>query len=437
MKRRREGLSGLQQEFIEFEHEINNKAKKKKERNEPYDSKVELFNEIKIASSGTESFEEVVSNEEEISTFDGKTIYSYHPKIYEVFQMTDNSKEPSVSQRAVGVDIGTGFISCAEEEGGNIKFRKIRDAFFKLNPSKFLEGSANQFGETMLKNAGAHYVKVDDTMYVLGDDAFKFANLFHQECLRPMSQGVLNPKQPVSNLMVSELVKAVAGRPVASDDVLYYCVPAEPIDADFDVEYHKQILSGVFEELGYKNINVMTEGLAVIYSELSDTQYTGIGMSFGAGMCNIVYSFMGIPVFAFSLSRGGDWIDSHAAKHTDETSNVVTAVKEKADFSLYDSTNGIQRAVSIYYESLLNYVVEQFKELYENTPKKKLPNVTMEMPIVVAGGTSLVLGFVERLKELTAEGFPIPISEVRHAQEPLFAVSNGLHQAAKLSASTS
>ena len=109
MKRRREGLSGLQQEFIEFEHEINNKRKKKIK--EPKDSKLEPFNEVKIASSGTASFEEVVSNEEEISTFDGKTIYSYHPKIYEVFQMTDNSKEPSVSQRAVGVDIGTGIIS--------------------------------------------------------------------------------------------------------------------------------------------------------------------------------------------------------------------------------------------------------------------------------------------------------------------------------------
>ena len=57
----------------------------------------------------------------------------------------------------------------------------------------------------------------------------------------------------------------------------------------------------------------------------------------------------------------------------------------------------------------------------------------MEMPIVVAGGTSLVLGFVERLKELTKEGFPIPISEVKHAEEPLFAVSNGLHRAARLS----
>ena len=375
--------------------------------------------------------EKLIIKEEEISTFDGKEIYSFHPNVKEV-TMSDKSTKSS-SKRAVGIDIGTGFISCAEHEDGNKKFRKVRDAFFKLNPSKFLEGSANQFGENMLKNAGAHYVKVDDQLYVLGDDAFKFANLFHQECLMPMSQGVLNPKHPVSNLMVGELVKAVAGPPKKKDDVLYYCVPAEPIDADFDVEYHKQILHNVFSDIGYTNINVMTEALAVVYSELAETQYTGIGMSFGAGMCNIVYSFMGMPVFAFSLSRGGDWIDSHAAKHTDETHNVVTAIKEKADFSLYDSTTGIQRAISIYYESLLSYVVEKFKELYEKTPKKQLPNVTMEMPIVIAGGTSLVLGFVERLRELTAEGFPVPISEIRHAEEPLFAVSNGLYEAARLS----
>ncbi|SVD07961.1 uncharacterized protein METZ01_LOCUS360815, partial [marine metagenome] len=147
--------------------------------------------------------------------------------------MADVKEKPSTTTRAVGVDIGTGFISCAEEEGGKKIFRKVRDAFFKLNPSKFLEGSANNFGEGMLKKAGAHYVKIDGTLYVLGNDAFKFANLFHQECLRPMSRGVLNPKQPVSNLMVGELVKSVAGAPASSNDVLYYCVPAQPIDADF------------------------------------------------------------------------------------------------------------------------------------------------------------------------------------------------------------
>ena len=169
---------------------------------------------------------------EENWSYDGKQIQSFNSGRCDFFVMADKD---NIKQRAVGVDIGTGFISCAEHEEGNKKFRKVRDAFFKLNPSKFLEGSADQFGESMLKNAGAHYVKVDGQLYVLGDDAFKFASLFHQECLRPMSQGVLNPREPVSNLMVAELIKAVAGKPKAKNDVLYYCVPAEPIDADFDV----------------------------------------------------------------------------------------------------------------------------------------------------------------------------------------------------------
>ena len=108
----------------------------------------------------------------------GQLVESHHPNIYEVFNMTDNNISTS-NRRAIGVDIGTGFIACAERDGDQIKFRKIRDAFFKLNPSKFLEGAATQFGENMLKNAGAHYVKVDYLIYVLGDDAFKFASLFH------------------------------------------------------------------------------------------------------------------------------------------------------------------------------------------------------------------------------------------------------------------
>ena len=99
---------------------------------------------------------EIVSEEEEIPTYSKKQ---------EAKKMADAKEKPSTTTRAVGVDIGTGFISCAEEEGGKKIFRKVRDAFFKLNPSKFLEGSANNFGEGMLKKAGAHYVKIDGTLY--------------------------------------------------------------------------------------------------------------------------------------------------------------------------------------------------------------------------------------------------------------------------------
>ena len=335
--------------------------------------------------------------------------------------------------RAIGVDVGTGFIACAEKEEDKRVYRKIRDAFFKVDTSKFLTGSAAGFGEEMLKKSGANYLKVEGEIFILGDDAFKFANTFHQECMRPMSQGILNPRQQISGMMVGELIRALTGEPKGSDDVLYYCVPAEPLDADFDVEYHQELLRGIFSDLGYGTVEVMTEGLAVVYSELVADQYTGIGISFGAGMCNVAYVNLGMPVLAFSVARGGDWIDSHAAKHTEETANVVSSVKEEME-SLDQRDNQIQHAVSIYYDALMRYVVEQFNLLYERTSNKDLPNLS-DIPLVVSGGTSLIGGFSDRFQAIMKEGgFPVKVSRVERAKEPLFAVANGLFEAAEISA---
>ena len=96
-----------------------------------------------------EEFPSSSISEEESWLYDGKYIQSFNSDRSYSLEMADNNE---TNKRAVGVDIGTGFISCAEHEAGKKKFRKVRDAFFKLNPSKFLEGSADQFGESMLKN---------------------------------------------------------------------------------------------------------------------------------------------------------------------------------------------------------------------------------------------------------------------------------------------
>ena len=42
--------------------------------------------------------------------------------VYEVFIMNDSSPPSTHNSRAIGVDIGTGFISCAEREGDDVIF---------------------------------------------------------------------------------------------------------------------------------------------------------------------------------------------------------------------------------------------------------------------------------------------------------------------------
>jgi actin-like ATPase involved in cell morphogenesis len=310
----------------------------------------------------------------------------------------------------------------------------------------------------MLKKSKAMFMKVDDILYILGDDAFKFASLYHDECLRPMKDGVLNPKEMISGVMVQELIKAVAGEPKESSeldedgnvvkkndkaDIVYFCVPANPIDANFDVAYHKQVCYSAFEDIGYENIKVITEGLAIVYSELAHKQYSGIGFSFGAGMVNVAFAYLGNPIFSFSISRSGDWIDKNAAEHMDETANVMAQYKESPDFDICNPKNNHELAVSTYYEELLKYLSDKVNQLFLETDSKKLPNITDPVDIVVAGGTSLPKGFIDKFKELVTGKFPnkpgtdkkiIPVGEVRHAENPLFAVCDGLYEAAEIAA---
>jgi len=333
--------------------------------------------------------------------------------------------------RTLALDVGTGTIVCAEKKVDNLEYYKVKDAFFKVNPSSFITGSALDFGEAMLKKAGANFVKIDGVLYILGDDAFKFATMFHKECLRPMAKGVLNPQEPESVVMVKELIRGVMGKAVDDTDLVYYCVPADPIDADFDIVYHSSTLKNILNDLGYKRVFKMNEGLAVVYSELENEQYTGIGISVGAGQSNIAYSFLGMPIFCFSIARSGDYIDTQVAKATNETCNVAQHIKESG-IDLNAPKNKIESAISVYYDALMEYIVDQFRRLYASTDTKKLPNILDPLKIVVSGGSSLPKGFIEKFESHIREEFPVPVSTVKLADDPLFAVARGLYNAAKV-----
>ena len=360
-------------------------------------------------------------------------LYYKNPSDRASFNIKTNVEKKHM--RFLGLDLGTGNIASAviSAKDKTKDMRKIKDAFFKMDVSTLTAGMDSSFGENILKQSGANFIKVDGALYVLGDDAFKFANLFHQECLRPMAKGVLNPNSPMSSLMLKELIRGLIGESENEDDILYFCVPANPVDGEFNIIFHTDMAKSLLGSLGYKNINVMNEGLAVIYSECQSEMFAGIGISWGSGMTNICYSHMGIPVFSFSIPKGGDWIDENVAIATNETKASVQSVKESG-VDLLNPKNNVESAIAIYYNALIDLVGKKFKEIYSTKPKKELPNIMAPMKVVIAGGTSLAGNFIEKLKPVFLDkSFPVPVSDVVHAKDPLMAVSNGLVTASLIS----
>ncbi|MDD4749558.1 MAG: rod shape-determining protein, partial [Methanosarcinaceae archaeon] len=283
---------------------------------------------------------------------------------------------------AKGLDVGTMNIICADKGDGSISFAQQRNAF--------LEMESNDLTKHMLDNSKVLYTQRGSNLNVLGEDAFKFSNVFNKHIRRPMKQGIISPDEKDSVPMIKVIIERVLGAPEKKDEVLYVSVPANPVDDQLNVLYHSKTVEALAKKLGYRTFPI-DEGLAVVYSELSDSNFTGVGVSIGAGMTNVSVAYMATPIVSFSIARGGDWIDEQVATSTGMAKERITSIKE-TDFSLgaeYE-LGSVQGALAVYYDALLTYVLQHLKrKLSETAP----PDA--EFQVAIAGGSTRAKGFVE------------------------------------------
>lgn len=325
---------------------------------------------------------------------------------------------------AKAIDIGTSFIVGARLQGGKEVLTIERDAFFSME--------REDFAEEMLDDAGAKYMIRGDQIYVVGDDALKYCMITGKQdsYRRPMAQGVLNPGEEEAIPLIEMLIEAIVGRAETPGEVVAATIPAAPLDANIDVTFHKIVLERFLKQLGY-DVRCLNEALAIIYAENPTVReedgttapFSGIGVSFGAGMTNLVVAWRAKRLFEISVARGGDWVDQNVSKVRNVPVGKVTHEKERRlDLTNVDPRNGIQLGLEIYYEELIRHVLREFNAHFKSTQT----TFTNPMEVVIAGGTASVPGFIDRFKRLLVEeGSPVPIGEVRLAKDPLRAVAKG------------
>ncbi len=271
------------------------------------------------------------------------------------------------------------------------------------------------------------YQERSDRGYVIGDPAFELANIFEKNTRRPMKDGMISPVEPEALLIVSLLVAQLLGHPQEVGEICAFSVPADPIDAERNVIYHRGALETVLRKLGYTPKPVL-EGHAVVFAELAREQYTGIGISCGGGMFNVCVAYKSVPALTFSTSRGGDWIDQNVSTVLGIPIPQVCALKESG-VDLKKPKDRIEEAVAIYYRNLIQYTIDTIRQKFERA--HSVPSFSHPIEIVCAGGTSLAPGFIDLFREEFAHvPFPLEVREIRLARDPLRAVAEGCLQAA-------
>jgi hypothetical protein len=314
-----------------------------------------------------------------------------------------------------GLDVGTANLASAiQDSEGNVTIKIQRNAFIDID--------ADQYTRNMLTKLNVQYVSINGKMVVVGDPAFELANILNRETRRPMKGGVLSPNESDAMPIEKILLETLLGTPNFPEEKCYFSVPADPIDADFNVVYHKGVFGGMVKKLGF-DPNPLIEGHAVVFSELAEDDFTGIGISCGGGMFNVCVAYKSIPALSFSTARGGDWIDRNVATVLGIKASRATAIKEKG-VNILSPRNREEEAVEIYYRNLISYTLEAIKNRFESA--SGMPSFPEPVEIVCAGGTSMIGGFIEVFQdEFQSIKFPISVKNIRRAEDPLFSVAKG------------
>jgi hypothetical protein len=267
-------------------------------------------------------------------------------------------------------------------------------------------------------------VVADGQIIVYGNESARLADMLSREIRRPMTRGMLNAGEPESLVQIKEIISNVLGASVAKSARICFSVPAPPLGGEDGLTYHEATIEQILNQLGFDNVTSVNEGVAVIYSELEDTNYTGFGVSCGGGLCNVALTYMSVPVMSFSLAKGGDFIDQSAASVTGEMINRVRIAKEEGFHFNGHFSDKVQQALTVYYDDMIASIVQGLKDAFSGT--RSVPKFGRPVPLVLSGGGVLPEGFRDRFeKALNAASLPVSVSEVRLAKQPLESTARG------------
>ena len=322
----------------------------------------------------------------------------------------------------LGLDVGTSRIVVARS------MDRANQSAYESQLNAFITMPYSKLAESLLQREGVFHEVYGGELVVTGNDAQKFAEIFHVETRRPMLGGLLNPQEPHSLAVMRSLITRVVGPAGAAGRKIFFSVPSSIPGNDSAIAYHEASIQQILKQLGFDSQPIQ-EGLAVVFGEMSSSNYTGIGISCGSGLCNVCLAVLSVPVINFAVPKAGDFIDAQAAAVTGELATRMR-VKKESGFTMNGlSGDRVQNALTVYYDDVIQTLANTLRSTISST--QRLPKLDQSVPIVLSGGTVMPKGFLERFTTaLRVEDFPIKISEIRVAEDPLNSTARGALMAA-------
>ena len=319
-----------------------------------------------------------------------------------------------------GLDFGTGAIRSASG--------RLEDPSIQSEPAIVVPADADRLLSAGFDPIALRTIEADgtDRSYVVGSDAKLVASRIDESPITLYSNGVLRVDDYVEPAIYSLIKATLDGtQGVGEESSLCYTTPGTLLDEEEPTAAHRDLLQTVFVDMGI-DATPVSKGFAVVYDQLAEDKYTGLGICIEAQSTSVALAYYGVPVMVFSLAKGTDWIVERAAGETGHARSQVASVFE--DFRLDPNANagGIESALAHGIDDLAAELVDAIDEQATERDVQDLP-----VPVAV-GGDGAIEG-VEFLfgGRFDAADLPFSIRGVRLADDPAASPARGALAAAE------
>lgn len=278
-----------------------------------------------------------------------------------------------------------------------------------------------------VSNLDLRTVDVDDTTYAVGADADTVADAADDEPRTPLADGTLTAEKASTLAPILEAALDLDAELESADETrLCYAMPGPLEDREGIAETYRDAVESVAADRNVElELTAIDRGFAVVYDQLSEDNYTGLGICLGSRTTSVALVYYGVPALSFALPIGSEWVRDRAAADGGASSEAVADVHETFELDP-DAEGEIERALAQAYDALIGDVLETLAERADAASVQD----GVSVPIAVGGA-----GAVEGVEYLVAGRFdaaPLPFSirGARLADEPAASAARGARAAA-------
>lgn len=313
----------------------------------------------------------------------------------------------------VALDLGCHEFRSLRWEEKSLHARRIPSVYTVLDdspgPRRFLD------------QVGIPYVPTARGLVTIGEAALDLVELVHSPLVPVLLDNQIPQDDPVGRQVCATLVDILLPAPRQADETCMMVLPGNPTGPHHAHEPAAGFLTRLLRLKGYRP-QILHGSTALILAEMSAHQYTGIGISIGAGSVACSATYRGIPVIERTLDIGTRRLEEQLSEenaqyvwdhHGERYLDIVTQqmLLKDPQFSLISPRDAAERKACEHYGIFLDSIFEELGDLLAAEPRlRRLPT---PLPLICSGGSTLLAGFRELvLKQVHRATWPIAISDV-------------------------